>query len=192
MRVITGSARGRTLQTPSGLDTRPTTDKVKEAICSALQFDFPAAVVLDLFAGSGQLGIEALSRGAARAVLTDSDVHAVTCIKENVRSCGFLNSAEVLRTDAFAYLNRCTTRFDIAFLDPPYHHGTLAQILPLLAPHMRENGIIVCEHEPECDLPQTFFHFDLQKQKKYGKISVSIYRGVPQDTSAAEGSARNP
>lgn len=176
MRVITGTVRGRKLLTPEGFDTRPTTDKVKEAICSAIQFDFPGAHVLDLFAGSGQMAIEALSRGAAHAVLTDSDVSAVSCIRQNVKACGFAEIAEVIRTDAVSYLQRCTCRFDIAFLDPPYRHGTLEQILPLLIPHMSKNGIIVCEHEPECKLPQQILNFDLQKQKKYGKIEVSVYR----------------
>ena len=182
MRVITGTARGRKLLTPEGMETRPTTDKVKEAICSALQFDFPSSRVLDLFAGSGQMGIEALSRGAAHAVLTDSAADAVRCIKQNIRTCGFSEIAEVLRTDAFSYLQHCSDRFDIAFLDPPYHRDTLAQGLPLLAPHMTKNGIIVCEHEPECKLPQTILNFDLQKQKKYGKITVSIYRGITEET----------
>ena len=181
MRVITGTARGRKLLTPEGMDTRPTTDKVKEAICSALQFDFPGARVLDLFCGSGQMAIEALSRGAAHAVLTDSAADAVQCAKQNIRTCEFSEIAEVLRTDAFSYLQRCTNRFDIAFLDPPYHHDTLIRVLPLLAPHMAKNGILVCEHEPECKLPETILNFDLQKQKKYGKITVSIYRGVTED-----------
>ena len=93
MRVITGTARGRRLITPEGLDTRPTTDKVKEAICSSLQFDFPEANVLDLFAGSGQMAIEALSRGARRATLVDADQRAIACIRQNVKSCGFADQA---------------------------------------------------------------------------------------------------
>ena len=181
MRVITGSARGRRLITPEGYDTRPTTDKVKEAICSALQFDFPEAHVLDLFAGSGQMGIEALSRGARHAVFTDSAADAVSCIKQNVKACGFSDYAEILRTDAFSYLARANAAFDIAFLDPPYGYGTLEKILPLLVPHMTKTGIIVCEHEPDCKLPQTILHFDLQKQKKYGKIVVSIYRAPSEE-----------
>ena len=176
MRVITGSARGRKLIAPEGLDTRPTTDKVKEAICSSLQFDFPGAAVLDLFAGSGQMAIEALSRGAAHAVLVDADRRAVACIRENVKACRFTEQAVILQADALSYLSRCTEKFDIALLDPPYRNGLLPQILPILAEKMHKNGIIVCEHEPECNLPQTISHFDLQKQKKYGKITVSVYR----------------
>ena len=176
MRVITGAARGRKLIAPEGLDTRPTTDKVKEAICSALQFDFPGARVADLFAGSGQMAIEALSRGAEYAVLIDSDAKAASCIVQNLKACGFADRAEMLRTDAFAFLQRFSGRFDIAFLDPPYHNGILPRILPLLAEKMNENGILVCEHEPELQLPEQILGFYLQKQKKYGKIAVSIYR----------------
>ena len=175
MRVITGSARGRKLLTPEGLDTRPTTDKVKEAICSALQFDFPGANVLDLFAGSGQMAIEALSRGAHHAVLIDQDNRAIGCIRENIRNCGFTAQADIIRIDAVSYLSRCTEKFTIAFLDPPYRHGILQTVLPLLVPHMAENGIILCEHEPECNLPQTIQNYHLQKQKKYGKIEIAKY-----------------
>lgn len=175
MRVISGSARGRRLITPEGLDTRPTTDKVKEAVCSALQFDFPGAIVLDLFAGSGQMAIEALSRGAARAVLVDQDIRAIGCIRENVRNCGFTAKADIVRSDAVSYLSRCTERFTIAFLDPPYRHDILQTVLPLLIPHMAENGIILCEHEPECKLPETIQNYHLQKHKKYGKIGIAKY-----------------
>lgn len=176
VRVITGSARGRKLAAPEGLDTRPTTDKVKEAVCSALQFEFSGAKVLDLFAGSGQMAIEALSRGAAHAVLADADPRAIACITQNVRACGFSDRAVILKTDAVAFLQRCTEQFDIAFLDPPYHKDILQKILPLLAEKMKKTGVIVCEHEPECKLPETILDFHLQKQKKYGKINISIYR----------------
>ena len=181
MRVITGTARGHKLLTPEGLDTRPTTDKVKEAVCSALQFDFPGAKVLDLFAGSGQMGIEALSRGASGAVFIDADSRALNCIRQNVNACGFAERSAVLRSDAVSYLQRTTERFDIAFLDPPYRHDILPQILPLLAEKMQKNGIIVCEHEPECKLSERILYFDLQKQKKYGKIIISIYRNLSED-----------
>ncbi|HAG12543.1 MAG TPA: 16S rRNA (guanine(966)-N(2))-methyltransferase RsmD [Ruminococcus sp.] len=181
MRVITGTARGRRLITPEGMDTRPTTDKVKEAVCSALQFDFPGANVLDLFAGSGQMAIEALSRGAAKATLIDSDPRALSCIKQNVKACGFSEVAAVLRSDAVSFLQRTGERYDIAFLDPPYRHDILPQILPILAEKMQKNGIIVCEHEPECKLPETILEYHLQKQKKYGKIIISVYRSQQED-----------
>ena len=182
MRVITGTARGRKLLTPEGLDTRPTTDKVKEAVCSVLQFDFPGANVLDLFAGSGQMGIEALSRGARRATFIDADNRALSCIRQNVKACGFADIAAVLKSDAVSFLQRTGERFDIAFLDPPYRHDILPQILPILAEKMQKNGIIVCEHEPECKLSQRILNFDLQKQKKYGKIMISVFRNPEEET----------
>ncbi len=182
MRVITGTARGRRLITPEGFDTRPTTDKVKEAICSSLQFEFPGANIIDLFAGSGQMAIEALSRGAARATFIDADQRAINCIRQNIKNCGFADQATILKSDAISFLQRTTERFDIAFLDPPYHQDILPQVLPILAEKMQENGIIVCEHEPECKLSQRILNFDLQKQKKYGKIIISVYRNPDIDT----------
>ena len=176
MRVITGTARGRKLIAPEGMDTRPTTDKVKEAVGSALQFDFPGAKVLDLFAGSGQMAIEALSRGARHATLVDADQRAIACITQNVKDCKFSDSAVILRSDAVTFLQRCREQFDIVFLDPPYGKGILPEILPLVAEKMSKFGIICCEHEPELKLPEQILDFDLQKQKKYGKIGISLYR----------------
>lgn len=181
MRVITGTARGRKLLTPEGFDTRPTTDKVKEAICSALHFDFQGAKILDLFAGSGQMAIEGLSRGARSAVLIDSDPKAIECIQQNVKACGFGECATVLRTEAAAFLQRCREKFDIVFLDPPYHKELIPQMMPLLLPHLSEHAIIVCEHEPELKLPENIEKFYLQKDKKYGKITVSIYRTADEE-----------
>ena len=181
MRVITGSARGRRLETLEVEDVRPTTDRIKEAVFSIIQFQTEGRSFLDLFAGSGQMGIEALSRGARHATFIDSDQRAIDCIKQNVKACKFSDTAVILKTDAVSFLQRCTEKFDIAFLDPPYRHDTLLQILPVLAEKMQKNGIIVCEHEPECKLPQTILHFDLQKPKKYGKIIISVYRNTKED-----------
>ena len=185
MRVITGTARGRKLLTPEGFDTRPTTDKIKEAICSALHFDFQGAKILDLFAGSGQMAIEGMSRGGRAATLIDSDPKAIACIQQNVKACGFAENCTVLRTDAIAFLQRCREKYDIALLDPPYHKDILQQVIPLLLPLMTENGILVCEHEPETHLPENFDAFHLQKEKKYGKIAVSIYR-IPAEEEESD------
>ncbi|MBQ3215346.1 MAG: 16S rRNA (guanine(966)-N(2))-methyltransferase RsmD, partial [Oscillospiraceae bacterium] len=120
MRVITGKARGVTLKTPTGLQTRPTTDRVKEALFSIIQFDIPGAQVLDLFGGTGQLGIEALSRGAKSAVFVDERDDSCSLIKENLRRTQMSQDAKVVRSDYLAYLQRCRGKFDIIFLDPPY------------------------------------------------------------------------
>ena len=119
MRVITGTARGIQLKTPEGMVTRPTTDRVKEAMFSIVQFDLPGAAVLDLFGGTGQLGIEALSRGAASAVFVDLRDDACKLIKENVKRAGFEKEASVIRSDYLAYLKCCDRKFDIILLDPP-------------------------------------------------------------------------
>ena len=118
MRVIAGKAKGIQLKTPDGMLTRPTTDRVKEALFSILQFDLPGTRVLDLFGGTGQLGIEALSRGAKEAVFVDAREEACRLIRENLKRAGF--TGQVVRGDYLTYLDQCREKFDIIFLDPPY------------------------------------------------------------------------
>lgn len=176
MRVITGSARGRKLLTLEGNDVRPTTDKVKEAIFSIIQFDIDGSEVLDLFAGSGQLGIEALSRGAKRCTFVDSSQKSIKVVSENVKSVGFEESSAVLHTESVGYLKTCRLTFDIAFLDPPYNKGIIEEAMPLLEKHMSERGIAVCEHESGLVLPDEFGRMKKAKTYKYGKVEVTVYR----------------
>ena len=179
MRVITGTARGRRLITPEGLDTRPTTDKVKEAICSSLQFDFPGANVLDLFAGSGQMAIEALSRGARRATLVDADQRAIACIRQNVKACGFADQATVLKSDAVSFLQRTSERFDIAFLDPPYRMTEVyAQALSALlaADRLAEDALIVMEHDAASPIEGIEPPFAIEDQRKYRDTALTLAR----------------
>ena len=183
MRVITGTARGRKLVTVEGTDiVRPTTDRVKEAIFSAIQFEIPGAVVLDLFAGSGQLGIEALSRGATECHFVDNAAPSVKAVKQNIEHCGFTDTAYVHSMPFSAFLKSAKYEFDIALLDPPYERRILQKALPILAPMMSDNGVIVCEHESECVLPQKIEYngaesgFELVKLLRHGNISLSIYR----------------
>jgi len=177
MRVITGTAKGRRLITVSGNEiVRPTSEKVKEAIFSAIQFDLPDRRILDLFAGCGQLGIEALSRGAKNAVFIDSSPVSVETVKKNLISTGLDGQARVLRSDYKAFLKTCRDTFDIAFLDPPYHIGVLSDALSLTAEVMSDYGIIVCEHPPEVELPQEIGIFNINRTYKYGKISLTVYR----------------
>ena len=166
MRVIAGSAKGRKLKTLEGLDVRPTTDKVKEAIFSAIQFDLPGAVVLDLFAGSGQMGIEALSRGAETAVFVDRSARSLQMTKENLES---------VQLAAQAPLQTTAMQFDIAILDPPYRKGFHEKLLPLLAERMADEGIVICEHETGLEMPETVGVLEQKKQKKYGAITVTTY-----------------
>lgn len=176
MRVITGTARGRVLNTVAGLDVRPTTDKVKEAVFSSIQFEIEGAKVLDLFCGCGQLGIEALSRGAQMCVFIDSDRRSIEVTKQNLIHTGLFKQARVSQTDAQAYLASCREMFDIAVLDPPYSKGMLQLALPLLVEHMSLSGVILCEHEEKDVLPETVGDFIRVKKYRHGRISVSGYR----------------
>lgn len=185
MRVITGSARGRRLTAPDGLDVRPTTDKVKEAVFSAVQFQLDGAAVLDLFAGSGQMGIEALSRGAEKAVFVDSSKIAVRCISENLRATRLEKQAQVVSRDSYDYIRLTASRFDIIILDPPYRHGHIHRVLPLAAEKLNEGGCIICEYESELDEPDAPEGLVLRKTYKYGKISVTIFCR-PAESEAGE------
>lgn len=146
MRVITGSARGRKLKTLEGMDTRPTSDRVKEAVFSAIQFELPGSVFLDLFAGSGQMGIEALSRGAKQAVFNDLNPKAVQVVKDNLLSTGFSRQARVLNLSLEGFLRTDKTQFDLAYLDPPYRSDLLLTALEGVTLRMKEGGKILCEH----------------------------------------------
>ncbi len=183
MRVITGIARGRKLVAPEGLETRPTADKVKEGIFSAVQFELSGARVLDLFAGSGQMGIEALSRGAAHAVFIDSSLRSIRCVNENLRNTGFERVSEVINRDSYDYIKLTAQKFDIIILDPPYHHSHISNILPFAAKKLREGGLIICEYEKEADEPAAPDGMILRKTYRYGKINVSIFYMPAEEVS---------
>lgn len=181
MRVITGTAKGRRLDTLEGTDVRPTTDMVKEAVFSAIQFDIEGRRFLDLFAGSGQMGIEAVSRGAESAVFVDTNSAAISVIKSNLQKTGFTDKAKVIKGEYSSFLASTNDRFDIAFLDPPYHIGILEKALELTTRVMSEHGIIICEHPTDVKVPEKIVDFSLEKQRKYSKIIISIYRKVRED-----------
>lgn len=176
MRVITGSARGMTLQTLEGDNVRPTTDKVKEAVFSAIQFEIEGRRVLDLFAGSGQLGIEALSRGAESCTFVDSDKNAVRVVKSNLEKTKLGFKATVAQTDSLAFLGMTDKVFDIAFVDPPYATGILQKVLAKLAPCIAEGGIVICEHPFKEEMPEEQDGLVKQREYKYSKIAVTLYR----------------
>lgn len=176
MRVITGSARGKRLLSPEGMDVRPTPDKVKEGIFSALQFDIEGRRILDLFAGSGQLSIEALSRGAESAVLVDNSNASIKIIKSNLISCGFEDKAKVFKTDYKAFAAMSNDTFDIAFLDPPYNAGILMSAIKAILPLMSDYGFVVCEHPPEVTPDSEVGGFSVWRTYRYGKVNVTVYR----------------
>ncbi len=178
MRVITGSARGIQLKTPEGMQTRPTTDRVKEALFSIIHFDIPGAKVLDLFGGTGQLGIEALSRGAASATFVDQSDAACRLIKENLRRTKFENTGKVVRADYMEYLSRCREEYDIILLDPPYAEVFLENALKRITEIdiLRSGGIIVAERPLGKDLPWEFEGYTRSRDYKYGTILLTLYR----------------
>jgi 16S rRNA (guanine(966)-N(2))-methyltransferase RsmD len=181
MRVITGSCRGKFLKTLDGNDVRPTSQKVKEAVFSAIQFDIEGRRVLDLFAGSGQLGIEALSRGAKNAVFVDNNASSIKIIKQNIESTGLESQAKVYSSDYSTFTATSRDVFDIVFLDPPYQKGLLLPALKSVLPLMSDYGIIICEYPPEIQLPAEIGGFAISKTYRYGKINVSIFRKGAKD-----------
>ncbi len=174
MRVITGSARGRRLREPEGRDIRPTTDQVKEAIFNIVQFDVEGRRVLDLFGGTGQLGIEAASRGASEVVILDSDSRAVKLIRENVALCGL--DVRVHQTEAISYLSR-GERFDLVLVDPPFDSPLAGEALMSMKEFdiLRDGGIIVCETRRETELPELSAPYMKGREYRYGKVKLTVY-----------------
>ncbi len=176
MRVITGSARGRKRRTLEGRDVRPTTDMVKEAMFSIIQFDIEGRKVLDLFAGCGQLGIEAVSRGAVSATFVDKSRQSVDVINENVKAVGFSAESKVVNKDYSAFLSGCADKYDIVFLDPPYATGLLQDAISKLGRVLKDTSTDFCEHPFGETVPETAGDLPLYRQYKYGKLAVTVYK----------------
>jgi 16S rRNA (guanine(966)-N(2))-methyltransferase RsmD len=158
--------------------TRPTADRVKEAMFSILQFELPGAEVLDLFGGTGQLGIEAISRGAKSAVFVDAREDACRIIRENLRRTGFEKEGRVVRADYLDYLKRCRESFQIILLDPPYAEEFLENSLKMITEIdiLKSGGIIVAERPLGKDLPWEFPGYTRSRDYKYGKTLLTLYR----------------
>jgi len=178
LRVISGSARGRRLKELKGMETRPTTDKVKESLFNIIQFELEGRRVLDLFGGTGQLGIEALSRGAERCVFVDQRREAVGLIRENLKLTGLSERSQVVSGDALEFLKSCRETFDVIFLDPPYGTDLLNLALKSILEFdiLRNHGIIVCESVLERELPAVEPPYERGKEYRYGKIKLTVIR----------------
>lgn len=179
MRVITGSARGKRLKELPGLDTRPTTDRVKEGLFNVIQFDVEGRRVLDLFAGTGQLGVEALSRGAAFCDFVDMSPAAVKVVRENLASTGLADRAAVHQRDFSAFLQSARgEKYGVVFLDPPYAQTALERALEIIADIdiVSGNGIIVCESALDKVLPELDAPYTKGREYRYGKIKLTLYR----------------
>ena len=174
MRVISGTVRGKRLKEPSDYSIRPTTDMVKEALFNIIQFDIEGRRVLDLFAGTGQLGIECLSRGAASVTFVDQSKESVAIVKQNLKICGF--EARVVQTDSIGFLSRAD-KYDIILLDPPYATNLLDKALEIInsVDILSEGGIIVCESGREKSMPDMNLPYFKRKEYNYGKVKLTTY-----------------
>ncbi len=175
MRIITGLARGRKLIEPEGMSIRPTTDQVKESIFNIIQFDIEGRSFLDLFAGSGQMGLEALSRGAKSATFVDESKAAIKLVRDNI-ALSRLEGARVQQGDSISFLAG-KEKFDVIFLDPPYESPLLEKALEKIVQFDKLNsgGIIVCECQNEKVLPELEEPYRFLKSYRYGKIKITVF-----------------
>ena len=182
MRVITGSVRGRKLETLEGMDVRPTTEIVKEAVFSIIHFRLPAANVADIFAGSGQMGIEAISRGAKKATFVDQSRASLDVIRRNVTATGFVKQSVILMATAEAFLKQTSEQYDIIFLDPPYNKGYGEALLPLLERPLAKGGIILFEHSREEAFPEIVRGLKRVREYRYGKTLITSYAHADEES----------
>jgi 16S rRNA (guanine966-N2)-methyltransferase len=178
-RVIAGSARSIRLDAPPGSGTRPLADRVKQTLFAILEPDLPGSAFLDLFAGSGAAGIEALSRGAAHATFVERDGAAIRTIHANLERTGFANvgRATIVRADAIDWLGTQSDRFDIAVVDPPYNEpATLVSALEALAPGVTPNGRVVAKHFWRSSPPAVVGLLASERQRRFGESSLTFYR----------------
>lgn len=176
MRIITGTARGAKLKTLPGEHTRPTTEKVKEAVFSAIQFELHDRVMLDLFGGCGQMALEALSRGAAKAYITDNDRGAVSIIKENAAKAGLMEKCVILNSDWKDFVKHTKEKFSLVYLDPPYKEGFLDEVLALIYERgiLADDAIVICESDGSgIPIPPDGKNCRIYR---YGKTYISIFR----------------
>lgn len=181
MRVVAGERKGMPLKAVAGNTTRPTTDKVKESIFNIIGPFFDGGIAVDLFAGSGGLGIEALSRGAEQAIFVEKDSRAFQVLQENIKKCRYENDTELFRTDAARAVKGLMKRelvIDYLFVDPPYHKAEYYDLVTQLveAGKLSEDAIILCEHTRELTLPEAYGAFALVRRETYGETIISVYR----------------
>lgn len=183
MRIITGSARGTRLETLDGIETRPTAERVKEALFSMIQFDIEGRRVLDLFAGSGQLGLEALSRGAEISTFVDQNNAASDIVKLNAKKTKLFDRCRILTTDWKSYIkgNSGREKFGIVFIDPPYASNIAVEAINMLVEGdmIADHGLVVCETSSavpvECD------GLVIIKHNRYGKTYITLYTKLPEE-----------
>lgn len=177
MRIISGMRRGHKLFEFEGDDVRPTTDRVKESIFNLIQSFVPGSACLDMFAGSGALSMEALSRGAQHAVIIDADKRSIDIIKKNVTSLKFSEYCDIINMSCFDYMDKAKEKFDIIFLDPPYNKGFIEPVLRGILEHdiLADEGIIVLESD-DTDFHDEYAPLSVYRQRKYGRTYITVYK----------------
>lgn len=177
MRIISGIRRGHKLFEFEGEDVRPTTDRVKESVFNIIQTFIPDAVCLDMFAGSGALSFEAISRGAKKAVCLDKDKRSIDIIKKNANSLDFSDYCEIINTSCFDYMERAKEKFDVIFLDPPYNKNFIEPVLEGIVKNnlLNEDGIVVLESDGT-DFHHDFDGLEMYRQRKYGRTYITVYK----------------
>lgn len=184
MRIVGGEARSRQIKAPEGQDTRPTLDRVRENVFNILQRQVRGAVTLDLFAGSGAMSLEAVSRGAQRAVLVDHNRRAVQVEKENIAALRFEDRTRVLPMDwqaAVRLLGGEGMKFDLVFLDPPYAMHDMTGVMQAIAPLLAPGATVVLEHEAKV-MPSTAEGYEMVDSRRYGYAGVSFFRRMDDGT----------
>ncbi len=177
MRVIAGVRKGLKLKSPDGINTRPTTDRVKESIFNIIQTYLPSNRVLDLFAGSGAMGIEALSRRCEHCTFVEYDKKAFSVVKNNINLAGFEGSSELVFSDSLHFLNSVLKPFDIIFLDPPYNKGFLSPVLSLIIENnlLTDDGIVIVETEKDGE-EADHNDYTVIRRATYGKTVVTVLK----------------
>ncbi len=177
MRVISGTARGRVLNSLEGEATRPTTDRVKESIFNIIQFEIEGRRILDLFGGSGQMAIEAVSRGAESALVAENSKQAGTIIRENIKKCGFSDKIRLYMGDFSEVLTK-GEKYDVIFLDPPYKSNYIAKALSMIQSIdiLSNGGIIVCETDKSAEIPHLSAPYDTRREYVYGRTKITVIR----------------
>ena len=180
LRVISGSVRGKKLISPADDSIRPTLDRVKESIFNMISFSVPEARVLDLFAGSGALGIEALSRGAEKTVFVDKNSDSLKIVKENLALTSLAEGSECYLSDFSDFLKNCDEKFDLIFLDPPYADGLLDEALNIIYEKklLADDGYIVCESDSEPFFSPNESYFQIHRNKRYGRVQILLLTNV--------------
>lgn len=178
MRIIGGNLRGRKIKQPVLKSVRPTKDRVREAVFNMIAEKVPGSKVLDLFAGSGAYGLEALSRGAVSSLFVEKDETCAKILSENIDSLSLTDSSEVIVSDVEAFLGENTRKFDLIFSDPPYGYNITRNILIMINQYdiLNPSGMLVCEHSSSEEVSVEEMYLSAYKQKTYGDTTISIFQ----------------